>query len=117
MGGFKHKEKSPDSAIIVKLESPYDKNFILKTIRCFKNATKDHLKLNHIGFQSDANFFINENLTSHNYNIFTYALKYKKLNKLSTVFTRRGIVFVKIGTGDEAVAVKSTDELNEFFSS
>lgn len=117
VGGFKHKTMYPDSTIIIKMESAYDKNYILRSINNYKKSTRSNLKLNLIGFESDQNFFINENLTSANYNIFKYALKYKKMNKLYSVFTRRGLVYVKIAARDEAVTVRSVDELNEFFRS
>lgn len=117
VGGTKYKTKSPDSTIIIKMESAYDKNYLLKSISNYKNMIRGHLKLNMIGFESNSNFFVNENLTSTNYNIFKNALKYRKMNKIVSVFTRRGIVYIKIATGDEAQPIRSVNEFNEVFRS
>ena len=115
VGGFKHKTLHPDSSIIIKMDTPYDKNYVLKCIKNYIRGNKCNLKLNMIGFDSDINFFVNENLTATNYNIFKMALKYRKMDKMSSVFTRRGIVHIRINAGDDIVCVNSIDELNNLF--
>lgn len=112
VGGAKHKKVHPDSAIIMKMETPYDKNYVLTCINNYRKQTKCNLTLNMIGFDSNINFFINENLTVTNYNIFKTALKYRKIGKISSTFTKRGIVQIKITAEDEPVCVNSIDELN-----
>lgn len=42
----KDKDYSPNAVIIVKLCSPYDKNFILKCLANYRKANKTDLKLN-----------------------------------------------------------------------
>lgn len=115
VGGIKHKAVHPDSSIIMKMDTPYDKNYVLKCINNYKKNNKCNLKLNIIGFDSDVNFFVNENLTATNYNIFKTALKCRKMDKISSVFTLRGIVHIRINAGDEPVCVNSIDELNNLF--
>lgn len=117
VGGERYRNNSPDSTIIIKMESAYDKNFLLRSMYNYRNKIRGQLQLNAIGFESDATFFINENLTSNNYHIFKSALKLKKMKKLSSVFTRRGLVYIKVNTGDEATCASSIDELNVFFRS
>lgn len=63
----KHKSYSPNAVIMVKLFSPYDKNFILKSIANFRKRKKTSLLLEHIGENSAEPFYINENLTSANF--------------------------------------------------
>lgn len=115
VGGSKHQTVHPDSTIIMKMESPYDKNYLLRCIQDYKKINKCNLKLNILGFDSDVNFFINENLSPTNYKIFKNALKYKKVGRLASVFTRRGIVNIKVSAGVDPTPVISESELNNLF--
>lgn len=109
------KNNSPDTTIIVRFESPFARNYILKSVGDFRRNKNRLLTLDLIGFKSDRKFFISESLTSSNHNIFQRALKMKQESKLSAVFTRRGIVHVKFNPRDRPVPVKSMDSFDEFF--
>lgn len=119
----KNKSNSPDAVIIAKLMSPYDKNVMLKSIAAFRKANRCPLMLKHIGYKSkstdryksDDPFFIYENLTSNNYHIFVSALRLKKNNHLQSVFTLRGLVYVKNSSTDKPVRIDDVEQLNEFF--
>lgn len=119
----KNKNFSPDAVIIVKLMSPYDKNFILKSIASFRKTNRCSLTLRHIGYQSDNTerfnsnnpIYINENLTSNNYNIFLSALRLKKNKNLQSVFTMRGLVYVKNESTEQPVRIDFIEQLDEFF--
>lgn len=87
---------SPDAVIIVKLYSPYDKNFILKTLTQFRQVNKTNFLLNHIGYGSNAPFYVNENLTSSNHKILLSTLKLKKSKHIFTTFTNRDLVYLKM---------------------
>lgn len=87
---------SPDAVIIVRMWSPYDKNFFLKTLSSFKKANKDfRFCLRHIGVDSNCLFFINENLTQTNYQILQAAVRLKRQKIIHSAFTLRGSVYVK----------------------
>lgn len=119
----KNKSNSPDAVIIVKLMSPYDKNFMLKSIAGFRKATRGPLMIKHIGiksgnsqrYNSNDPIYINENLTSNNYNIFLSALRLKRSNHLRSVFTMRGLVYVKNDNTDQPLRIDDINQLNEFF--
>lgn len=108
---------SPDAVIMVKLWSPYDKNFVLKSIANFRKLNKTSLLLNSIGFDSDRPFYINENLTMVNYKILQAAIKLKNVKRLKAAFTMRGIVYVKVDGNDPAIRVESLEELDNLFRS
>lgn len=79
-------QNSPDAVILVKLLSPYDKNFVLKSLALFRKTNKSQLCLHHIGFERDNNFdnnsirkiYVNENLTSANFKILQAAIDLRK---------------------------------------
>lgn len=107
---------SRDAVIMVKLFSPYDKNFVLKSIANFRKAHKTKsLYLDHIGYNSDRPFYVNENLTTLNYKILQAATKFKNAGRLKSVFAMRGIVYVKFDGNEQAVRIESIEELEGFF--
>lgn len=110
----KAKDVSPDAVIIVKLFSPYDKNFFLKSLGIYKKINKTNLMLQHIGFQSQKTFNINENLTNTNYKIFREALTLKKRQILHSAYTFRGLVYVKRAKDDDPTCMADFEAL-EFF--
>lgn len=111
----KSKNPSPASTILVKLMCPFDRNVILKTISTYRRKSKDLLILNVLNFDSNEPFYVNENLTKTNYTIFNEALKLKKRNVFSTVFTLRGIVHVKEKDIDNPIPISNVAELKTFF--
>lgn len=106
---------SKDTVIMVNLASPFDKNFVLKNISMFRKSNKSNLLLKHIGIGSDNPFYINENLTSHNYKIFQNALKLKKQKHLDAVFTLRGLVYAKLARTDPPTLIECIDQLTQLF--
>lgn len=114
----KSHNNSPDSAIIVKLDTPMAKVHVLKSINYFRKTNKtNHLSLDLIGFDSNQIFYVNESLSSTNYKIFRNALRYKKQNMLSKVFTRRGIVNVIQLPNDKPRPIYSLNDLDTLFRS
>ena len=110
---------SPDAVIIVKMLSPYDKNFFMKSVALFRKTNKNFsFCLRHIGMESDSKFFINENLTQESYKILQAALRLKRQNELCGAFTIRGNVYVKRDINAGAVHVEEVSQLqnlNELF--
>lgn len=104
-----------DGAIVAKLQTPYEKNFLLKVVAEYKRNIKGHLKLQQIGIDGDVPFYINENLTPFNHKIFSSALKIKKENRIKAVYTLRGIVYIKIHDSDEPLCIRTFEELNRLF--
>lgn len=114
---YKHnKPYTPtDDVIVAKLLSPYEKNFLLKSIAKYRREYKTQLSLNHAGIQSDQYIYLNENLTPHNHKIFKAALRLKKDNKISAAYTLRGLVYIKKINSVEPILIEFFDELNKFF--
>lgn len=110
---------SPDAVILVKLHSPYDKNFILKSYAQFRKTTRGPLCLQHIGFSSqqynNSKVYLNENLTSNNFKILNTAILLRKKGRLNAAFTLRGLVYIKINPHDEPIRIEDHNELNSFF--
>lgn len=111
----KEKDFSPNAVIMVKLFSPYDKNFILKSVAKFRKRYNTSLQLDHIGEDSDRPFYINENLTSSNFKILNAAVALKKVKKLQSAFTMRGLVYIKFNPDEQPIRIDSMEELNNFF--
>lgn len=112
----KLKQNSLDAVIIVKLMSPYDKNFFMKTLSDFRKRNKNFsFTLRDIGIDSASKFYVNENLTYTNYKILQSAVKLKKQNLLQAAFTLRGLVYVKISTDDKPICIWEENDLDKFF--
>lgn len=105
-----------DPPIIVKLSNPQCKNEFLRNIAVFKRSTNDNLRLKYMGFSSDTAFYINEQLTRANHNILKSATRMKKSKQLWSVFTRRGMIYVKQQQLGAATCILSTEQLNDFLT-
>lgn len=110
-----NRNNSPDTVIMVNLVSPFDKNYVLKNISTFRKSNKSNLLLKHIGFDSDNPFYVNENLTSHNYKIFQNALKLRKQKHIDTAYTLRGLVYVKLSRTEPPILIECIDQLTQLF--
>lgn len=108
------KHNSPDAVIIVKLMSPYDKNFFLKCLSSYKKDNNNQLILNTIGFDSNNPFYINENLSNSNYKIFQEAIRLKKMKFIQSAYTFRGLVYVRRDVRDDPICIEHIDVLNGF---
>lgn len=109
-------QNSPDAVIIVKLFSPYDKNFILKSLAIFRKNFKTQLCLHHIGYSNNTRkVYVNENLTSANFKIFRTALDLVKDNRLISAFTLRGLVYIKVNNTDQPMRIDEISDLDKFF--
>lgn len=109
----KHKTNITDAPIIVKMWSPYDKNFFLKSLSNFKKANKDFFfTLNHIGFEADTKFFVNESLTVENYQILRAAMRMKKEKHIHSAFSMRGLVYVKLSADGQLIRIDDYKQLN-----
>lgn len=79
----------------------------------FYNAylrTRD-LKLRHLGLESDRRIYVNENLTVTARKVKVAALRLKKAGKLSSVYTKQGVVHVKSTAESHPVVVNSEKDL------
>lgn len=114
-----YKENKPyspnDEVLVVKLYSPYKKNYLLKTIAKYRRENKTTLCLKHAGFNSNAPIYVNENLTPHNHKILQSALKMKTDKKIKTVYSLRGLVYVKKFNSDDPILIEFLDDLNQLF--
>ncbi|XP_041449628.1 uncharacterized protein LOC121404360 [Drosophila obscura] len=102
-----------DPIIIVKLELVRDKAALLRNIGMYRRETKQPLTLQLLGLNSPAPVYVNEQLTRENYQIFREALKMKKHRKQQSVFTRRGMVHVKVTQESEIWEVLKIEDLRE----
>lgn len=104
-----------DPAIIVRLKKPYDRNFVLKSISNLMQTREGPLTLYDIGFNSDVVFNVKENLTPKNFKIYIEAVRLWKDNKVASVYTRHGIVFVKVNRSDQPTPMESINDIFNLF--
>lgn len=105
-----------EETIVVKLHSPFEKNFLLKSISKFRRENRANLNLRHAGYESNVNIYVNEDLTPNNHKIFKAALNMKKSNQnIKSTFTLRGLVYVKKIDSDEPILVEFLEDLNKLF--
>ena len=91
--------------------------FALKTTRDeFYSAylRKRDLTLKHIGLNSDRRIYINESLTIDARKVKSAALRLKKAGKISSVYTKLGVIYVKPAAVGPSVVIRSEDELEKF---
>lgn len=74
--------------------------------------TRD-LKLRHVGLDSDHRIYINENLTVSARKLKVLALDLKRAGKLTSVFTKQGVVHVKQSSGDRSIAIHDEEDLTK----
>lgn len=74
-------------------------------------ATRN-LSLVHLGFNVNTRIYINENLSEDARKIRGAAIKLKKSGKLHNVFTRDGIVYIKLREGAAAVPIQAMEHLH-----
>lgn len=114
-----YKENKPysptDEVIVAKLQSPYDKNFLLRTIANYRRKNETSLRQKHAGYDSDEPIYVNENLTPHNHKIFQAALKLKKDGLIKATFTDRGLIYIRKHDSEEPVFIEFIDQLKQFF--
>lgn len=104
-----------NEVIVVNLETPYEKNFLLKSLSKYRKDNKLVLCQNHFGFESNKPVYINENLTPHNHRIFKEALHMKRNKKIKSAFTLRGLVYIKKFESDEPILIEFLEELMDTF--
>lgn len=75
--------------------------------------TRD-LSLRHLGLDSDCRVYVNENLTIDARKIKVAALKLKKADKLASVYTKQGVVYVRKTVGSLPFAVNFEEDLVQF---
>jgi len=98
--------KITDGAILVKLASPQIRNDTLRLLAEFRKSTKKQLSLKHVGFDSTAPIYVNEQLTQSNHKILNTAIRIKKHNNnIHSVFTRRGIVNITLHKNSAAIPI------------
>lgn len=111
-----HERNSRDAVIIVKMWSSYDKNFFLKSLANYKKINRGFtLTLKLLGFNSDNKFYINENLTKDNFQIFRTANRFRKRKLLHSAFTMRGFVYIKRWADDNIIRIEDIRQLYELF--
>lgn len=76
-----------------------------------KYLHKIPISLKDLGFSSDKNIIISENLTKQNAKLFKEAHQLKKLKKFASVFTSNGLVHVKINKGERSIVINDTTDL------
>lgn len=107
----KPKRKNTDPSIIIKFDSPSGKN---KVLLAAKNVCKQGghgLSLRNVSFDSDQPIYLQESLTSRNYQIYRAALKLKRKGKVAVVFTKNGRVFVRRTPEDDIQYISSSEDL------
>lgn len=95
--------------IIIKfINSDFSRSFLSCYLK-FKT-----LNLTHIGFRSPARIYANENLTKINRELFRHCLQYKKTSRIIVnVFTRNGLVYIKIVGLEKQICIRNIKEFEE----
>lgn len=106
---------STDAAIIIKFQSVADKITLLKSINDMYTTSKQTLCLRHLGMVSDSRIYLNESLTPYNRIILrkAFQLKRQNPNKLSSVFTRNGCVYVRLTPKGKAFRIDHSTDLDQ----
>ena len=102
-----------DGPIMVRLSSPYESNFFMRSLAAFRRKNHRYLQLQDIGVRSDQPIYANENLTQLNSTIMRAVTKYKKDKKIAAVYSMRRIVFIKMMNDDAPIAVSSLSTLSD----
>lgn len=105
------KSSATDSPIMIKFNSAYEKNFLLKSIALHCKHKQSQLCLHDVGINSDVSIYFHEALTKHNHMLMKHALVLKKKKKIAAVFTYRGLVYVRRESKSEALSINSLDGL------
>lgn len=101
-----------DTPIIIKFKTPYDRNFVLKSIAQFRKQKKRDLCLQDIDLNSTKALHMREALTKSNQTIFQHAMALKKQKQLSSVYASRGIVYVKRLMNEAAEPIDCIESLD-----
>lgn len=104
--------ESKDTPILVKFHTPYDRNFVLRSIADFRKQKQRELSLLDVDLNSSNSFHMRESLTKNNYTILQHALALKKQKRLSSVYTSRGIVYVKRHLNETAEPIDCIENLD-----
>lgn len=112
------KNNSRDTAILIKFKSIDDKITLLKSINSMYKKSKQSIFLRHLGMDSDSRIYLNESLTSCNRLILrkAFQLKRQNQNKLSSVFTRNGCVYVRLLANDKASRIDRLTDLDQLIA-
>ena len=100
--------------IIIKLSSPQSKHSFLHNLAKFRRDNNEILRLKHMGFESEKEIYINEQLTKANHKILKTAVGMKKKKSLWSVYTRNGIIFVKKRQNENAIRIENVNQLRDF---
>jgi hypothetical protein len=98
-----------DPPLIIRFPNKYDRKVFYD-----KYFEHGNLKLTDVGINADQRFFISENLTKYNQDIFATAMRLKREGKLATVSTSNGEVAVKQDKRGVKVPIKVLSELDNF---
>lgn len=74
------------------------------------------LSLNNVGISTGNRVYVNEDLGPRERKLRTKAIQLKRNGELHTVFSRNGLVFVKLTSTHRATAVTCEEELIEVVS-
>ncbi|XP_055909042.1 uncharacterized protein LOC129943925 [Eupeodes corollae] len=102
--------------IVIKFFSQHDKLLVLRSIANHRKITNKQLHLDDLGLGNvkatlKSNVYLHESLTIKNRSLLQQALKAKRDKKLFSVFTIRGLVYIKKSKDEDAKLFQSTDDL------
>lgn len=103
--------KAKNSPLIVKLTSPHDRPLLFAAAAKFFKSKKRGIKLSDIGRESEGRIHLNESLTRRTRAIMQFATQLKRQKCLTSAFSFKGQVFVRVRPNEAAVKVLSIDEI------
>lgn len=104
------KSRTPAPVIILKFIANHIRDeFYSQYLSKF--AGKQQFMTEHIGLPPGGRIIVGESLTQSNYAIFNVASKFKRENKISQVFTKGGLVQIKINKTDRPTVIRSIRQL------
>lgn len=113
---LKSKHETAAPPIVIKFFSQHDKLLVLRSIANHRKITNKQLHLDDLGLGNvkatlKSNVYLHESLTIKNRSLLQQALKAKRDKKLFSVFTIRGLVYIKKSKDEDAKLFQSTDDL------
>lgn len=109
---FRVHNKNNTAPVIVKLGSANDRSLLFAAVSRRCKSKRRPLSLRDIGHSADEKIYLHECLTKHNREVMQFGIELKKQKRLSSVFSIRGHVYVRVRAQSNAVRVSSIENLS-----
>lgn len=108
----KPSNNNPNSAVVIKFYTPLDRNRTLRAFSDYRKRTKSIISLTAVGLEGKFSIF--ESLATDTRKILQEAISLRREGKLASVFTLRGVVYVKVDKNSTALRIDARADLHKF---